>query len=122
MNRRPQHQQQQGNKNSQRPRRKRRGDGSQRPDPTVEVVSRQAAPVLRTYQVVFYDTHAQAREDAPKLAELKAACDQLNIVIRAEGGMDDPQLLSYGKIYAGEAWTLIHKRRVDDGWYLEPRE
>ena len=110
-----------GGSNSHRPRRKRRGEGSQRPDPVVEQVSR-AAPVLKTYKVVFYENLAQAREDALNLAELKASCGQLNIVVRTEGGMDDPLLLQYGKVFAGEAWTLIHKRRVDDGWYNEPHE
>lgn len=117
MNRRPS-----PGKSSQRPRRRRRGEGSQRAEPTVELLTKKAPPVLRRYQVVFYDTHAQAREDSAQLAALKAACDQLNIVIRAEGGMDDPSLLPYGKIYAGEAWTLIHKRRVEDGWYNSPQE
>jgi hypothetical protein len=57
-----------------------------------------------------------------RLTELKQQCDQLNIVIKAEGSMDDPELLNYGKIYAGEAWHLIHKRRETDGWYNEPHE
>lgn len=34
--------------------------------------------------------------------------------------MDDTDLLGIHtkvKVYAGEAWTLIHERRKEDGWY-----
>ena len=77
---------------------------------------------LKRYAVIFYETHAQARDDAATLGQKKAEVDQLNIVIRAEGTMEDPELLKYGKLYAGEAWHLIHSRRVDDGWYNEAHE
>ncbi len=93
----------------------------QRPEPAVEQV-RRAPPVLKRYGVVFYDNHSQAREDSPRLLELQKQFDQLNIVIKAEGHMDDPELVKYGKVFAGEAWHLIHKRRETDGWYQEPHE
>ena len=130
MNRRP------GGEERQRPRRRRRGGGGGGSQPNKEGPSRErggrpdrpepeakkAPPVLKRYGVVFFDNHAQAREDGPRLKEMKAQFDQLNIVIKAEGSMDDPELLNFGKIFAGEAWHLIHKRRVDEGWYNEPHE
>lgn len=75
--------------------------------------------VLR-YGVIFYDTFALAKADLETLAAKKAEFDQLNIVIRAEGDMDDPDLTPYGKVFAGAAWALIHDRRVADGWYNDP--
>ncbi|MFW7381442.1 MAG: hypothetical protein ACOH5I_21715 [Oligoflexus sp.] len=74
----------------------------------------------KRFGVVFYETHAQAKEDTAELLLKAKEVDQLNIVIRAEGSMDDPELIQYGKVYAGEAWTLIHHRRVEEGWYNEP--
>ncbi len=142
MNRRPNNQQGSGGHHGDRNRNRRRrggggggnqqgggGSGGQRqPRPqqgeapqTIEV-TRKAPPVMRRYGVVFYDNHAQAREDAATLQVKAKECDQLNIVIRAEGTMDDPELLKFGKVFAGEAWHLIHRRRVDEKWYDEPHE
>ncbi len=99
------------------------GQGQQRPEPIVEYAPKQPKPrVLKKYTVAFYETFVQAREDLPRLLELKNEFDQINIVIKADGNMDDPELSAIGKVFAGEAWTLIHKRRVDDGWYNEARE
>lgn len=141
MNRRPNNQQGSGHQGGDRNRNRRRrggggggggpqqgGGGGQRQPrqqgeaaPAVEI-TRKAPPVMRRYGVIFYDNHAQAREDAATLLEKSKEVDQLNIVIRAEGTMDDPELLKYGKIFAGEAWHLIHRRRVDEKWYDEPHE
>ena len=30
-----------------------------------------------------------------------------------------PDLNRIGKVFAGMAWTTIHERRVDEGWYLD---
>ena len=76
--------------------------------------------IPKRYGVVFYDTIEAAKEDGTVLLDKAREVDQLNIVIRAESPMDDSQLLQYGKLFAGEAWTLIHERRVEDGWYNEP--
>ncbi len=95
----------------------------QQGSPQIEAVTRKAPPVLKRYGVVFYDNHAQAREDIANLQVKSKEVDQLNIVIRAEGTMDDPELLKFGKVFAGEAWHLIHQRRmIDDKWYNEPHE
>lgn len=105
------------NPNKEQPN-KERGGRPERAEPE----AKKAPPVLKRYGVVFFDNHSQAREDAVRLKDMKAQFDQLNIVIKAEGSMEDPELLAYGKVFAGEAWHLIHRRRVDDGWYNDPHE
>ena len=76
--------------------------------------------IPKRYGVVFYATLDAAKEDGDTLLDKAKEVDQLNIVIRAEAPMNDPQLLQYGKLFAGEAWALIHERRVEEGWYNEP--
>lgn len=78
--------------------------------------------VKRKYQVIFYDTLTQAKSDMENLRTLASGCDQLNIVIKAEGSMDDPELTAIGKLFCGAAWALIHERRRDSGWYEQPHE
>lgn len=121
MNRRPNNPPEQKGRPPRRRRRSGQGAGENRARPEAEVVKK-GPPVLRKYAVVFYENHALAKEDVQKLEELAKDCDQLNIVIKAEGSMDDPELVAHGRVYAGEAWHLIHRRRVDDGWYNEKRE
>lgn len=75
----------------------------------------------RRYGILFYDTLVQARQDKEAIATKAQEVDQLNIVIRAESDMDDPELTAFGKVFAGAAWTLIHERRVQDGWYEKPQ-
>lgn len=77
--------------------------------------------IPKRYGVVFFENFAAAKESPQDLLDKAKECDQLNIVIRAEGQMDDPELLQYGKVFAGAAWYLIHERRVAEGWYEEPR-
>ncbi len=120
MNKRPNHPPSGDNKGRSRRRRRPNNPGAQK-KPEPEIVKK-SPPVLKRYGVVFYETHAHAREDSPRLLEMSSQFDQLNIVIKAEGSMDDPDLTTHGRVYAGEAWNLIHKRRFDDGWYNEPHE
>lgn len=92
-------------------------------------VTEAAKPVLpkmpeakpRRYGVVFFENFVQAKANLEELQQTAASYDQLNIVIQADGDMDDPQLCQVGKVFAGEAWTLIHRRRQDDGWYDQPQ-
>lgn len=79
--------------------------------------------IIKKYDILFYDTFAAAHQDVETIKAATANCDQLNLVIRAEGNMDDPVLTQIEKlkIFAGTAWTTIHERRVEDGWYTEPR-
>jgi hypothetical protein len=74
------------------------------------------------YGVVFYTSFDEAKKSIEEIAAQAKTVDQLNIVVQAEGNMDDPVLIEHGKVFAGAAWTLIHKRRVDDGWYNELQE
>jgi hypothetical protein len=73
--------------------------------------------------VKFYDSYQQAREDQATLLNMKAECDQLNIIIKEEAPVneealiEDPELTKYGKVFAGAAWTMIHKRRVEESFY-----
>jgi hypothetical protein len=79
-----------------------------------------AAPLTltpKTYGVMFFTNFDQAKTQMDKIIAKKAEVDQLNIVIEAEGNMDDPDLVIHGKVFAGAAWTLIHQRRTEAGWY-----
>lgn len=74
----------------------------------------------KKYLAVFFDTFPAAKSARDDLLAQCESCDQLNVAIKAEGNMDDTELLGIHtkvKVYAGEAWTLIHERRRDDGWY-----
>jgi hypothetical protein len=77
---------------------------------------------LRPYGLVFFDSLHSAKANLADLKEQAAKVGQLNIVIRAEGPIEDAELSQIGKVFAGAAWTLIHERRVQDGWYDSPRE
>ena len=75
----------------------------------------------KQYGILFFDNIDRAKAATKELLDKAKECDQLNIVIRSDADMDDPELCQYGKVFAGEAWTLIHERRVEDGWYNEPQ-
>ncbi|NRA45016.1 MAG: hypothetical protein HRU09_08690 [Oligoflexales bacterium] len=84
---------------------------------------RQRESKPKNYSVVFYDTFIAAKSDAQAIKEQCQSCDQLNLVIKAEGNMDDAELLGIDskiKVYAGAAWTSIHERRKEEGWYDSP--
>ncbi len=120
------------NQNNQRSKDRGRGNSRRRRRPNNKGRSTKNSPapkdkspsehktILKRFGVVFYDTFNQAKEDGPQLLEKAKEVDQLNIVIKAEGSMDDPELLQYGKLYAGAAWAIIHQRRVEEGWYNDP--
>ena len=91
----------------------------QRPAKEMMVAPKNAT---KTYKAVFFDTLNQAKADLENLRSLAANCDQLNIIVRAEASMDDPELNAVGKLFCGAAWALIHERRKTDGWYEAPRE
>lgn len=80
---------------------------------------------LKTYHVLFYKTFLEALNSQESITQECSKCDQLNLVIREEGNMDNPVLLGANpkiKIFAGEAWHTIHDRRLNDGWYAEAQE
>lgn len=102
------------------------GGGAQEPTrrrPEPEVPEAPFVHTFKTYGLAMYDTLAQAKADLETLAQEAKRFDQLNIVIRADANMEDPELMALGnvKIFAGAAWSLIHERRRDEGWYSEPR-
>lgn len=75
---------------------------------------------LKKYNLIFFDTFAEARSAKEHIHELSQECDQVNLVIREEGNMDDPELVGVSKrvkVFAGKAWTSIHERRLSEGWY-----
>jgi len=75
---------------------------------------------FKKYNLVFFDTFAEARAAKEHIHELSVDCDQVNVVVREEGNMDDAELLGTNKrikIFAGKAWTSIHERRLTEGWY-----
>lgn len=63
-----------------------------------------------------------ARNQQEEIAAKSKSVDQLNIIIKEDGDMDDPELTKFGKVFAGDAWTLVHTRRVEDGWYDQLQE
>ena len=77
----------------------------------------------KRYAVLLYDNLAQAHQNIEHITEQSLRVDQLNVVIRAESDMDDPILsgIPKVKVFAGAAWTTIHERRMEDGWYNQPQ-
>ncbi len=73
--------------------------------------------------MALYENLQLAKADLENLRAKAKEFDQINIVLRAEGGMEDPELTAIpnAKVFAGTAWTLIHERRKEDGWYDQPR-
>jgi hypothetical protein len=75
----------------------------------------------RNYAVLFYHNVDEAKRDLGTIEAKAQTVDQLNIVVQSENPADNPDISKFGKLYAGAAWTLIHKRRVEDGWYDKPQ-
>ncbi len=75
---------------------------------------------LKKYNLIFFDTFADAKAAKDHIVELSSECEQVNVVIREEGNMDDPDLIGLSrkiKVFAGKAWTTVHERRLSEGWY-----
>ena len=82
-------------------------------------------PAKKKYKLLLYETFKAAKEDSQNITSVSGQCDQLNVCIREEGNMDDPELSALGsqvKVFAGQAWTTVHERRSEDGWYDELQE
>ncbi len=76
--------------------------------------------ILKKHNLIFFDSFSEAKLAKEKIANLCVQCQQLNVVIREEGSMDDTDLLSVDpkiKLFAGKAWASIHERRLAEGWY-----
>lgn len=78
---------------------------------------------IKRYGVIFYDTLQAAKADLERIGQQAAGYDQLNVVVRNEASMDDPDFnqMDKVKLFAGAAWTIIHERRKEEGWYDSPR-
>ncbi len=76
----------------------------------------------KSFAVLFFDTVPQAIAAKDAIKQKSDEVENLNIVIKAETDRNIPELTELGKVFAGEAWTIIHQRRVADGWYNEPHE
>lgn len=109
--------QQQPQQKGQQPQRQKQ-QAPQQPQ-TPDVIFKPGPP--KRYGYVFYDSLFAAKADMENIRAKASEVDQLNIIIRAEGDMEDADLNKIGKVFAGAAWTLIHERRVEEGWYNEPR-
>ncbi len=81
--------------------------------------------LVRKYKVIIFKSFAQLKAEKDSIVAELPGCDQLNVVVRDEGNMDDPEVLAIDpkiKLFAGAAWALIHDRRIKDGWYDSPQE
>ena len=79
----------------------------------------------RRYSLLIFDTLYEAAQAKERIEASCAECDRLNVVIREEGLRDLAEIETVNervKVYQGAAWTLIHERRRDDGWYNEMQE
>ncbi len=65
--------------------------------------------------VYFFDTFANAKKILEQKFSKRPSLDEIQVVIKQEGNMEDPELQKYGRVYAGAAWYIIHERRVADG-------
>ena len=78
----------------------------------------------KTYPL-FLKTFEQAKKSKDKILELCSKFESVYLIIEEEGDMDDMEILDLHKalkIYAGTAWTQIHKGRLEDGLYEAARE
>lgn len=69
---------------------------------------------------LFFDSFIEAKNSREKILSLCEKYEQVSVVIREEGDMDDIELVSLHpaiKIYAGTAWTKIHEMRQAEGFY-----
>ena len=77
-------------------------------------------PLKNKYNLIFFETFSEAKTSLEKIASLLQECEQVNVVIREEGNMDDRDILELDpkiRLYAGKAWTTIHERRKEEGFY-----
>ena len=75
----------------------------------------------KTY-VIFTDTFSSTKKESEKIKNFCTSYNQVKIIIKQEGNMYDEEILSISpkiKIYAGVAWTLIYKRRLENNLLKE---
>lgn len=104
------------------------GSGNPRTeDEVTKAIKKDLAPLKRRsetppkhYGILQFESFKEAKEKLDQIKERQSQVDLLNIVIKQEGDMNDPELTNYGRVYAGAAWSDIHQRRLDEGWYEKP--
>lgn len=79
----------------------------------------QAIPLPTTYDVLFYKSIREAEAHQADIRAKAHLVDQMNVVLEAEDLIEDYSFADAAELYCGAAWTLIHRRRVEDGWYSE---
>lgn len=79
----------------------------------------QAIHLPKTYDVLFYKTLREAEADQPRIRAKSGHVDQLNVVVEAEDLTEEFAFSDVAELYCGAAWTLIHRRRVEDNWYAD---
>jgi hypothetical protein len=74
----------------------------------------------RTTQIKFFQRHSEAVSETKSLIDISKEVDLLYVAIKQENlaakviFTDLPKNI---KVYFGEAWYLIHKRRVEENYY-----
>ena len=101
--------------------RKRRSRSGNRNKPSQQFDFNTPIPEPKQYGVIFFDTLEKAKDAIEQIKTKAAEVEQLNIVLQSEGPIQDEELGNIGKIFAGVAWTTIHTRRVEEGWYDKPQ-
>lgn len=79
----------------------------------------QAIPLPTTYDVLFYKSIREAEAHQADIRAKAHLVDQMNVVLEAEDLIEDYSFADAAELYCGAAWTLIHRRRVEDGWYSD---
>lgn len=79
----------------------------------------QVIPLPTTYDVLFYKSIREAEAHQADIRAKAHLVDQMNVVLEAEDLIEEYSFADAAELYCGAAWTLIHRRRVEDGWYSE---
>ena len=85
-----------------------------------EEIDRRLVKSLSGTIPLFFKTFIQAKSSKAQILEACRAYERVYVIILEEGDMDEPDLLGLHKsvkVYAGAAWTQIHKGRLEAGLY-----
>ena len=83
-------------------------------------LDKDAPQEVKRLRMLQFESFDLAKKASERIQQVASECDCVNVVIREEGNMDDPELLGLAKqvrVFAGDAWFLIHERRQEEGWY-----
>jgi hypothetical protein len=74
-----------------------------------------------TRNVLFFETFVEAEGSLSKIEEASKPGQELSLVVHQEHVMEGTPLNTYGRLFCGEAWWIIHHRRVEEGWYANQK-